>query len=437
MSTAPSADPSLFVKMVNGTNFTLSVRSIPALVALKRQAQNITLLSLPRITPQDLDTLHLLLDMTLPLLEELFVKMDHPIDPTSTCLSTPTLSLPASRFPRMKKLHLEGIAVTMDPEEPFPPFLRHLVMKNYPGVQRCVSLARFARALQECSYLEFIRIGNLGNIFSGQNQDSPKPPLLRALKQLVIADQPAFVSAFLGHICIPATANVHITADVKGVYDADFGTTFVKLLPHDLRTLPIFKEITSVEVNLSQNTYRLIGQAPMRNNLVLEVNLDVEMGLGMMKHNQLYESAIRNLGLVFCASPVAVATFVGDFSCVSQESWCGSLCALPSLLKLKVDDFGKDSNAARRLFETLALPTSPNDARVICPHLQVLFVRGVMCRIPLLEAIDNCLDRRAEVGSQLQQVQIEMKSTGAHGQGEVLHYQTEYTLMANGNSVTH
>ncbi|KAI0650394.1 hypothetical protein C8Q79DRAFT_382809 [Trametes meyenii] len=435
MSTTLLGEPSLFVKMANGTSYSLSVRSMPACVALQRQAQNITSLCFPRITPQDFETLHLFLERTMSLLEELSITICHPTDPTSTCLSTPTLSLTATRFPYLKKLHLDGIAITMDPGEPFPPFLRALTMKNYPGVERCVSLTRFVHALQGCSCLEIIDIHNIGYMFSHQPQDSLQPQLLRALKSFVVADQPAFVSTFLGYLRIPATANVHITADVKGAYEADFGKTFAKLLPGGPSTLPILKEITSIEVTLTENTYRLIGQAPMRNSFIVEVNLDVEMRLGIMKHGQAYESVVRNLGHVFYNSPVTVAAFIGNLSRISLESWCGSLCALPSLLKLKVDDFGDDSDAALRLFEALTLPRTSNDARVICPHLQILSVRGATYTTPLLEGIDGCVERRAEVGSRLQQVRVEMKPTGTHRQGQVVHYQTEYARIANGDPI--
>ncbi|KAH9854996.1 hypothetical protein C2E23DRAFT_858199 [Lenzites betulinus] len=412
---------------VNGTvasNQTVSAYTLlPVLMSHPHQIHKLQLSSI------HLAALQLLLPLfgkRMAFLEELEIAIKGSMGLDTIVLSGPMLVLPAALYPTLKVLRLDGVAARMD--TPFLPTLRHIVLKNYPGLERSLFLTDFLAALAGCPHLETLEIRHFFNVLSCTEAKHPKRPvMLLSLRELTVAESPNPTQMLLQLLGTLPTADIRVDIDVKGHYDDDFGRTFGRVIPPNRNSIPILKAITHVEVNLVRgSTYQLIGATPRGNRLVLEIDMSVEFALGFTGGALLYESAVRNLGDVFRGSPVTHAVFSGDFARVTAGSWRAALGALPGLKKLKITDSGTHAAGMPALCEALSDPVkdlddADSEAKHICQHLEVLCVCGTAYGVSHLEDVVNCLNRRNEAScAKLQALWFQLKAEPVHDDGEQL-----------------
>ncbi|KAI0775894.1 hypothetical protein BD413DRAFT_255390 [Trametes elegans] len=149
------------------------------LVKLTTEAATLTALALPPVTAPGLVDFAPLLSQQMPLLQALSITVCHPNDCTTVCLSVPVLAFPASRFPRLTQLRLDGVAPSLG--APFLPSLRKLVLSNCPVVERCLPLARLMIALQNCPGLQVLELRRFCDIVVMPEEHPGQPAALLQL----------------------------------------------------------------------------------------------------------------------------------------------------------------------------------------------------------------------------------------------------------------
>ncbi|KAI0638548.1 hypothetical protein C8Q77DRAFT_1091659 [Trametes polyzona] len=403
-STAP-----IFAKLVDGSTWTEYSITPSLSKTLSEKARFLATLSITiDVGPQSqLFTSIFAAGFKFPSLQELRVTVVHPITHETFCLVVPTLDLPTERFPSLKGLRLDGVAVNMS--SPFLPSLRWLVLRNYPAMERRLPVTQFMAALSYCPNLESLQVRHYGGAFSVTGNPPQRPVSLPSLKDLLISDTPAVSSLLLQVFYIPPTANITVFSDVKGFYEDDFGRGYVTMLPSDRRTMPILRDIESLEVSLNATTYHVVGETPLGRRLTLDIDMGLEFSLGFTAGDVLYESTVRNLAGVFRESPIREAVFRGDFTRFSPNSWRVALGALPKLARIRVDDVGAYGEGAKALFEALALPAAlgtGSPTRMLCPQLEVLMVQGDKYGLPVLDEVAKCLECREKAGTKLRRLYV-------------------------------
>ncbi|KAH9899508.1 hypothetical protein C8Q73DRAFT_324077 [Cubamyces lactineus] len=433
MAAAPEQENLMFTETTDGLAlpYTDEPITFPLLLALGLKTETITTLNLPPIPATDLAILMPLIHKRMPFLEELSIACDNPF-PFDPLCSPGKFPLLASHFPSLKTLRVSGLAVSMASN--FIPTLRHLELKDYTGEECYLLLPEFMAAMEGCLELETLEIRNYGRIFSTDTERPERPAILRSLRKLVIEDSPAVLSLLTTFLYVPPTADVHLIvdmADTSREYDYDFGDTFAYVLPDDTRTLPLLPEITAIEVNLIENTYQFVGETPLHNKLIIDIDMDaVIKESSPTKRAELFDSTVRNLGLALHDSPVMVASLTGDLSGVTRESWHRGLRGLPRLMKLQVVDTGTNGgDGMRAFFEALASPLEATDEKqkIVCLSLDAVAVRGATYSRSLMEEIGKCLRRRAEEGVEVQSLWVELRSEDALDRAELAKVQTEFS----------
>ncbi|KAI0355353.1 hypothetical protein OH77DRAFT_319512 [Trametes cingulata] len=358
-----------------------------------------TLLSFSLSDWTDCQRLSSLLSKRMPFLEELSITFNHHVADQFISFFMPTLDLQLSLYPSLRKLRLVGVSINVSLLA--SQSLRHLCLQNHTGPDGSVLFTQFMATVEAFPQLEELEIRDFGRILSTDCERPRRAAMLPRLKKFTIEEPPIITSLILENFYLPATADVHILSDVLLQPEPDFGHTFAVLMPEDTRTLPILKELRKLEVKNVNNTFFLIGETPLRNKLTLEVNLDLEFLLGSMSdHVVLYESMMRNIGLVFYDSPILVASFAGDLSGVTKNTWSHALAPLTLLTELTVEDTSPDSAGTTALFDALATKegrfTQANTPVTLCPSLDAVHVRGATYEQELLEQISHFLVERKD-----------------------------------------
>ncbi|KAI0658515.1 hypothetical protein C8Q70DRAFT_916992 [Cubamyces menziesii] len=428
----------MFTKTLDGLDlpYTDDHITFPILLALGLKLETVTTLNIPPIPSDELGILIPLVAKRMPFLEELGIACDNPY-PFDPLCSPDKYPLLASYFPSLKTLRVSGLAVTMSSN--FVSTLRHLELKNFTCVERCLLLTDFMAAMESCPELETLEIRNYGRAFSTDTEQPERPAILRNLRKLVIEDSPPVLSLLTTFLYTPPTANVHLIVDMKDSsreHDYDFGDTFACVLPDDTATLPLLQEITAIEVNLTENTYQLVGETPLHNKLIIDIDMDAAIKEGPpAKRAELFDSTIRNLSLALYDSPVMVASLTGDFSSTTPESWHRGLGGLAVLMKLQIVDTSTSDggDGVRAFFEALAFQPGPTDERQMtaCPSLEVLAVRGARYSRSLMEEIGKSLRRRAEDGMKVQSLWVELRPDDALDRTELAKSRSELSELVD------
>ncbi|KAI0832774.1 hypothetical protein BC628DRAFT_351350 [Trametes gibbosa] len=347
-------------------------------------------------------------------LKELDIMITHPVGMDTIVPSVPMLDLPATRYPTLQVLRLDGVATNID--TPFLPTLRHLVLKNYPGVEKCLILTDFLLALSRLPYLEKLELSRFSNIFATHGQQRMRPVTLPSLKELIISESLEHTSKYLQHLCTSSTTNTHATIPAEAPGKYDFGRTFDRMLPKYKSTIPVLQQISYVEVNIVDgSTYQLFGMTALGATLVLEIDMSIASAHESIAPAYLYESVVRNLDKVLSHSPVIAAVFNGDLSHMRVLSWHTALQALPQLTKLTVIDSAEHNSGVRTLCKALAEPAAASDdtRKHVCQQLEVLCTRGAAYGCSLLDEVADCLVHRKSSCATLKSLSIQLRGVKA------------------------
>ncbi|KAI0329560.1 hypothetical protein GY45DRAFT_1324849 [Cubamyces sp. BRFM 1775] len=439
MAVAPQQEKPMFAKALNGLALPYTDEPITwgRMTALELQAESITTLNLPPLAPADIALLAPLLDKRMPFLEELSITYDNPC-PFDPSYLPPKFYLSSRRFPYLRTLRIRGIVIDMAEEEFFRK-LRHLELRDYANDERCLPFTEFMHAMDGCHELETLEIRNYGRIFDTDTEEPEQPAVLRSLRKLVIEDTPPVLALLIKYLSIPQTANVHLIVDMSETsreYDNDFGDTFAYVLSDDTHTLSFLPEITAIEVNLIGNTYQFVGETPLHNKLVIDIDMDAVIKQGSpTKRAELFDSTVRNLGLALHESTVMIASLKGDLSGVTRESWHRGLRGLRSLMKVEIVDTSTDGDGdgVRAFFEALVSPLEPADGcqKMVCTSLESIAVGGATYSRALMEAIGKYLHQRAEGGAKLRSLWVELRPDDTIDRIEFSHFFVEYFALAD------
>ncbi|OSD04499.1 hypothetical protein PYCCODRAFT_1457875 [Trametes coccinea BRFM310] len=405
------------IKTVHGVEVVETRVSLVDALSLELQAIHVSSLSFSPIHPTEFYLLlSPLTSKRMPFLEELNIVVQQPSDPKAPYLNVPAITLPSSNFLLLETLRLDGVNLTMS--APFLPSLRHLVLANYPSIEQRVPFTDFMAALESCSNLEELEIRRYGRIFSFHEAEPAQPAMLNQLKKLTIDEPSVIVMNMLEQLCVPATADVHVTLDYRHAFadqlqDLHDGLAYIfsVIIPTRHNTLPIREQVTSVEAEFGPCFYRIVGETPLANKLTFEILLDPEMG-GVFAPKSLMDPLDRT----FSISPVMCASFTGDLSGLTGEHWVIGLGSLPLLMKLIVNHTADaPTRTATALFNALVpfpwpegtMPEFPP----LVPELENLCVQGATYDTELLGRVHECLEERAAQGVALHSLWLEMRTS--------------------------
>ncbi|OJT15466.1 hypothetical protein TRAPUB_7337 [Trametes pubescens] len=392
MANLLSAAPGFSITMVNGqvlaeqhinTPYHLQcIQSHPYLIRGLRCVAN---------TPNQLEFLGSLLAQQMPCLDTLDITMQQSTDPESVCLVGPILDLSTARFMAVKTLRSDGMAVNM--AAPFLCGLRHLTLKNYPGIERYLPLSQFVDMIANFRLLETLELRNYSGFLITKTTQPWNPVHLRSLKTLIISDTPSVTSSLLQALYLPVDVNLNVIVDVKGFYPNDLGDIFASALPADRQTLPVLKDVKAIQVILIGSTLRLIGTTAKSVKIVLEIDFDLEFTLELLARHHVYDATVRNLDRIFHDSPALLLSLESDLTCLTADSWRAAFAPFPDLEKLKLEDAGTHSAGALSLLDVLGSPAG-TPAQMPCPKLDTLSARGTAYGFELLDESLACLTRR-------------------------------------------
>ncbi|KAI0775893.1 hypothetical protein BD413DRAFT_524956 [Trametes elegans] len=222
---------------------------------------------------------------------------------------------------------------------------------------------------------------------------------------------------------VPAATRTHVGVTTDVDPSADLGKTFASMLPEDRRTFPLSSRVDRISVSVSGDTYTLVGGTPRDGKVVLELQANAGAGDARPAHAALFESVLRNIGLVFAKSPVAEVMLVGDMRQLTQDSWRAALGALPGLARLRVGG-AKESPSTDGLLalcETLQEDSvSESDHKgALCPNLQHVVIYGAMYSQALIDQAEKLLVARDTMGKPLEGLTMGLRVSSAEDQEHI------------------
>ncbi|KAL6306503.1 hypothetical protein BKA93DRAFT_878440 [Sparassis latifolia] len=309
-------------------------------------------------------------------------------------------------FPCLRSLSLSGV----DMEWSILSFTSLVGLQ--PGrLTRPKSMDDFLHLLQASPNLETLHVDhsapslveNLEDMDVCEDEPDIPPPAwnlpLPKLQQLRLQDTTFNVKWLLSHLSIPSSTTLSF------IYPLEVGTEeyvdvdiISQAIPKDGSLSPILSLIQRLKIVVQRGGVYLDGFGGTeleKPKLIMHFEDDFERDIGY-----LLPRVLRELGHVFCSSPIVVLEIAGDLS-LDENSWRKTLQCFPQLehLEYNGDTIG--------LFKALgSSPASPQtQEKIICPQLKRIHVVSGMWK-DTVSAMHTGLAYREAQGMRLESLSV-------------------------------
>ncbi|EIW52531.1 uncharacterized protein TRAVEDRAFT_24040 [Trametes versicolor FP-101664 SS1] len=320
------------------------------------------------------------------------------------------------QFPALRELYLGTGIMLLDSFPIFPALKRLELVELRHG---SMDIVQFARLLAQLTELEELCIYRFRPTITNVQSPMTLPPSLRKLS---VQDNAYYTAPFLASFHIPAHVDLKI-ARLRDYMDlGDFPengwelTPFVHdALPSDVGTLPIIKDVTSLEVrHYMMSTYSLRGATPAGHTVRLTGHL-------MEDWPREYKDLHSFLELVEVFGDADICTlFLNGNNCteIDADDWEEALSTWPGLERITIaqTDSLTRFDARLSLLDALLPPEfaegeDPEDTMPV-PWLKILTITSLAFRqedVELAEALASCLKERKDAGFPLHRLHIKLE----------------------------
>ncbi|KAI0630421.1 hypothetical protein C8Q77DRAFT_261176 [Trametes polyzona] len=383
---------------------------------LLRCANRIKILHLcPPFAEDDVRPFQSILDRPLPALEQLrltgSLSANH-IDHNPASRAPPTFHLRSRNLPRLCHLVLQDTFVEAEPA--VWSSLRCIQFRLRLDAPCRFPLAKFLDGMRSAVRLEQVEV----EAYLDGPESRAQPPLRivsladhRSLWRLCLSDHPAVMTELMSHLVIPAHV---VELDVEGFYTGALDPIHIlaRLLPRSKDAIAVLREPTAVTVNVGSQVLDNFFQIS-NNSGQQAMNLRILHCLGISA-GALFKQMVNALAFLRGA-PITKVDLEGVMAVMTKEEWAMGLSYHPSVrLLILTDVFGAPDNSFLTVLSALATRPAGPQGPLLCPNLEEVELDGTCNRPRLLEAVDLCLQQRAQAGApKLRRLSLKLRTENA------------------------
>ncbi|KAL1943502.1 hypothetical protein VTO73DRAFT_3947 [Trametes versicolor] len=387
---------------------------VPALAPI---ASRLSKLLLPRLCCGLLRPVFLLLLESWPRLEGLTV-LREPCNPQTCSSIPPMLEFPLERFPMLSTLRLSAMAISWNTG--LISRMRRLELSDCSHAGPQISFDAFLDVCEACPDLEELRMHNfLSTACSDRSRAPRRTVALPKLKDFGFRDEPSLVSQLLSNLHLPYDARIHIGSDLEIRYQDDLDPgedrsrfDLTRLLPKDRSRLPMSRILRRAKVEVVAGLMRIVGMDE-ETYFVLDFDTDFK---DWMDWPMLLSDAVEGLVKVFGNCDIGELEIVGGTSYFQLSDHVDFLMQFTNLEVLRIEGtelgYFEGGHELRELFDALADVMEISEGKLLCPRLRSLSLVGVGWVGDSLDSIGCSLQFRAEHGSVLEELHLELSYEG-------------------------